>query len=135
MPHIAFYQVLTDDVVLPLPNLNPGNDEDQDTQRLTLNPANDIELNATGQHRPLLCYQVNLENADDFKLQVQVRDKQGALRTISTWTFDGNTTRQFVNPFRLEWINSGNNIFFFKRLSGNGGVKIRNVVVFYQRNV
>lgn len=135
MPHIAYYDVLTDDVVLSLPQFEAKPPESINQQIVKFDPANDIELDATGKSRPLLCYQVDLENADDFKLRVQVRDKQGADRTVSNWTFDGNATRQFMDPFHLEWLQTGVNQIFFKKISGNGGVKIRNVVVFYQRDI
>ncbi len=136
MTHIAYYQVLTDNVILPLPNTNPsGTEENETTQKLIFNPANDIELNASGQHRPLISYQVDLESANDFKLRVQVRKPGGALKTINTWTFDGNATRQFEDPFRLEWISNSDNVIFFRKISGNDGVIVRNVVVFYQRDI
>ncbi len=95
MSTIAYYQVLTDDVLLPLPNPNPTQvDENATTQKLTFNPADDVKLSGAGENRPLLSYQVDLENANDFKLRVEVRKDGGPLRTISTWTFDGNATRR-----------------------------------------
>ncbi len=135
MPHIAYYQVLTDNVTLPLPNFSPGADESQNAQRVLWNPANDIKIDNDGSKRPVLCYQVDLESANDFVLRVQIRDPQGTDRTISTFTFDGNTTRQFMDPFPSQWLGTGNNKIFFQRLSGNGtgGVIIRNVLVLYQR--
>jgi hypothetical protein len=135
MPHIAYYQVLTDNVTLPLPNFSPGAGESQNLQRVQWNPANDIKLDNDGSRWPLLCYQVDLEGAGNFTLRVQIRDPQGADRTISTFSFDGNTTRQFMDPFPSQWVGTGNNKIFFRRLSGtgSGGVIIRNVVVLYQR--
>ena len=134
MPHFAYYHVLTDDVVMALPQFNAPSGEDLNTQRVTFNPTDDIELDGSGANRPLLCYQVDLDDASAFKLKVQIRDQQGADRTISTWSFDGNDTRQFMDPFRLEWLHKGDHSIFFKRISGAGSVKIRNVVVFFQRD-
>lgn len=135
MPHIAYYQVLTDNVTLPLSNFSPGAEESPNTQRVQWNPANDIKLDNDGSKRPVLCYQVDLENANGFTLRVQIRDPQGADRTISTFSFDGNTTRQYMDPFSSKWVSKGNNKIFFRKLSGNGsgGVIIRNVMVLYQR--
>lgn len=138
--HIAYYQVLSDNSTDPLPNLNPRQnvggttaDEDINTQMRFWTPADDIQLNGDASKRPMLCYQVDLNNCDSFQLRVMIRGKQGD-KTISNFTFGGNTTRQFMDPFRLAWVSPTSNLFMFKLISKDGGnVIIRNTVIMYQR--
>jgi len=139
MGHFAHYQVLTDNKVLNLPNLSPSGGtgvtaESQSKQRIIWNPANDISLDDGADTRPILCFNVDLDNADDFKLRVWILTDQGAQKTIFEWTYDGNSTRQIMEPFHLSWVNTGNNPIMFQKISGNGQVQIRNVIVMYQRH-
>jgi hypothetical protein len=99
---------------------------------LVWKPAGDIQLDGPGNIRPVLCYNVDLDGADDFRLRVKIRGAQGD-QTISTFTYDGNTTRQWMDPFRLEWVRRDSNVFIFEKVSGNGAIQIRNVIVMYQR--
>lgn len=138
--HIAYYQVLSDNTTDQLPNLSPKQnvggtaaDEDVNTQLRVWRPAGDTQLNGDGSKRPVLCYNVDLNNCDSFHLRVLIRGKQGD-KTISNFTFDGNTTRQFMDPFQLEWVRPDVNIFMFKLINRDGGnVIIRNAVIMYQR--
>lgn len=137
--HIAYYDVLADNQVLRLTNFSPepdvggtAADEDQDTQIVVWRPAGDIQLSGGGNIRPVLCYNVDLDGADDFRLRVKIRGAQGD-KTISTFTYSGNTTRQWMDPFLLSWVRRDQNLFIFERVSGGGSVEIRNVIVLYQR--
>lgn len=137
--HIAYYDVLADNNVLGLPNFNPQQnvggtaaDESVNTQMVVWEPAGDIQLNGPGKIRPVLCYNVDLDGADSFRLRVKIRGAQGD-KTISTFTYGGNTTRQWMDPFRLEWVRGDRNVFIFEKVSGGGAVEIRNVIVMYQR--
>lgn len=137
--HIAYYNVLADNSVLDIPNLNPQQEvggtaanETQSTQMLVWKPAGDIQLNGPAHIRPVLCYNVDLDNATAFKLRVKIRGAQGD-KTISTFTYGGNTTRQWMDPFLLEWVRRDSNIFIFEKAGGEGQIQIRNVIVMYQR--
>lgn len=135
MPHFAFYHVLADNNVLTLPNFNPGDEEDINTHRLVLeDPAGDIDLDVPAEFRPLLCYNVDADNADQFRLRVLVRDLQGADREISDSRWNGQFTHQVMEPFPGKWLRKDRSKFFFKRESGAGGVQIRNVILFYIRD-
>lgn len=75
MPHFSFYPVITDNVVLNLPNFDPNNsDENLSTQRALWTPPGDMVTSTDGEKRPVLWYNVDLDNADEFVLQVQVRN-------------------------------------------------------------
>ena len=137
--HIAYYDVLADNNVLNLPNFDQEQDvggtaadEALNNQLLVWKPAGDIQLDGPGNIRPVLCYNVDLDNADDFRLRVKIRGAQGD-KTISTFTYGGNTTRQWMDPFQLEWVRKDSNVFIFEKMSGDGAVQIRNVIVMYQR--
>lgn len=135
MPHIACYQLLTDDLALSLPNDFPGAEESRDVQKVHWNPVHDADLALDRSRRPILCYRVDCQDAAGVQLRVQLRDRNGADRTISTQAFAGNTVGHVMDPFPVHWVSDGNNKIFFRRLAGRGKVLIRHVMVLYQRLV
>lgn len=135
MPHFVFYHVLADNNVLSLPNFDAGDEEDINTHRLVLeDPATDIDLDVPASFRPLLCYNVDADNANQFRLRVLVRDLQGASREISDSLWNGQFTHQVMEPFPAKWLRKDGSKFFFKKESGEGSVQIRNVILFYMRD-
>ncbi len=135
MPHIACYQLLTDDFDLPLPNDLPGAEESRDVQKVQWNPVPEAGLALDRSRRPILCYRLDCQDADGFELRVQLRGRNGADRTISTQSFLGDTAGHVMDPFPAQWISNGNNKIFFRRLAGRGKILIRHVMVLYQRLV
>lgn len=133
--HIACYQLLTDDVALPLPNDLPDLGETRDAQKIQWNAPDESEIAKDRSRRPVLCYQVELQSAEPFRLRVQLRDRNGALRTISTRSLCDRMARQVMDPFPANWVRSGNNRILFRRLAGQGRLFIRDVMVLYQRLV
>lgn len=139
--HSAHYQVLTDNVVLHLPNLSPSGGtgetaENIKRQRKIWNPPNDIKIDGPGNSRPVLCFQVNPENANNFKLRVWRLTQSGAKKTILNWTFNNGQAMHFMEPFDTDGLHVGNNPIMFEDVSNNnssGQLIIRNVMVMYQR--
>ncbi len=135
MMHIACYQLLTDDAVLPLPNDLPDLGETRNAQKVQWNAPAEYEIAKDRSRRPVLCYQVELQSTEAFRLRVQLRDRDGALRTIGTRSIYDRIARQVMDPFPADWVRSGNNRIFFRRLAGQGRLFIRDVMVLYQRLV
>ncbi len=135
MPHFSFYQVVTDNNVLNLPNFDPqGGGESVGTQRVTWTPPGDLADSTDPEKRPLMCFNVDPDDASNFRLQVQIRDLAGADRTIHEFTYGGNSTRQVIEPFPVEWVRRDReNSLFFRKLEGDGAMQIRNVIVWTTR--
>ena len=99
------------------------------------NPVREADLALDRSRRPILCYRLDCQDVADFQLRVQLRDRNGADRTISTQAFAGNTITQVMDPFPAQWISNGNNKIFFRRLAERGKILIRHVMILYQRLV
>ena len=99
----------------------------------------DIELKESDL-RPMLCFQMDPNNSANLKLEVFIRDEQGADRRICAWHLVGGGSRWTMEPLKSEWVrgkvvNNQNKIIFRVDKDGAGTVVIRNVVFFFHRNI
>lgn len=130
MPHVAFYRVVTDTTVIRF----PGEGSTATTQDVTFNATNDIVLNES-EARPILGLLMDPGEDSKVKLDIFIRDLSGADRKITTWNLSGGTSRYSMEPIKPEWVRKGDNKIIFKADVDRGSLEIRNIIVFFQRNV
>src|SRR5829696_2250859 len=100
MPRVAFYRVLTDVTELQLPS---GEGSHPLSRELNFEVTGDIELHESDL-RPMLCFQMDPNNSADLKLEVFIRDEQGADRKICSWHLVGGGSRWTMEPLKSEWV-------------------------------
>jgi len=135
MPHVAFYRVLTDVTELVFPS--GGN-----TQELKFKVTGDIVLNESSA-RPMVCFQMDPGSKNETpkaKLEVFIRTLAGADKKICGYNLTGTTMRWTMEPIKPEWIRTGEQVdhenkLIFKADVDVGELVIRNVVVFFQRDI
>jgi hypothetical protein len=130
MPHVAFYRVVTDVTELDFPS-------DGNSRELTFNATNDIVLNESSA-RPMVCFQMDPGSENEtpkVKIEVFIRDLSGADRKICGYNLSGETSRWTMEPIKPEWVRKGDNKLIFKADVDVGRLVIRNVVVFFQRDI
>ena len=130
MPNVAFYRVVTDATVIRF----PGEGSTATTQDVTFNTTNDIVLNES-ESRPILGFLMDPSENSKVKLEIFIRDLSGADRKITTWNLSGGASRYTMEPIKPEWVRKGDNKIIFKADVDQGSVEIKNIIVFFQRNV
>jgi hypothetical protein len=131
MPHVAFYRVVTDVTELDFPS-------DGTSRDLTFNTTNDIVLNESSA-RPMVCFQMDPGSSNETpkcNLKVFIRDLSGADRKICEYNLAGDTSRWTMEPIKPEWVRkNADNKLIFKADVDVGRLVIRNVVVFFMRDI
>ena len=125
------YQILLHGDGLTLSDQNNG------TRMQRVSWTHDRHMDCRGDPEPmaLLSYRVDLLQAQEFLLRVQLRDLSGLDRTISTASLSGDGPVHFMDPFPMRWIAVEGCSILFRALPGTrgGSATIRNIVTFFQR--
>ena len=110
------------------------------TQELEFETTNDMVVD-TSSARPMVSFQMEPDDNDETPratLEVFILDQFGAERRICRYSMSGGTMRSTLEPFNPEWIRKGNNEMnklIFKADIGAGRLLVRNVVVFFMRDI
>jgi hypothetical protein len=133
MPHVAFYRVVSDQRVLEFPS-------EGDTQTLEFQGTGDMVVN-TSSARPMVSFQMHVPSNNETSrvtLEVLILDIAGAKRRICRHELTGSDTRSALEPFDPDWLRKGNNevnTLIFKADVDAGALEVRNVVVFFMRDI
>lgn len=101
---------------------------------LDWNPSNDIVLN-NKTLSPVLSFRADpSNNARNLKFKISLRNQTGSEKSVASFTYSGTVSRTIFEVLERKDITKDGMKFIFKKMEGDGGLDISDVIVWFHRN-